>query len=103
MTPRCWSSTDDREFVTGACAVFSPRERLVRWAYAGHPAMLWRDSGEELQGGADTAGFTPRTGVLLYTDGVTEARRNGEQFGPTRLRNTVRALEGERLRESSPR
>ncbi|HVD55512.1 MAG TPA: PP2C family protein-serine/threonine phosphatase, partial [Thermoleophilaceae bacterium] len=98
-------ATDDREFVTVACAVFSPRERLVRWAYAGHPAMLWLDSGDELQGGrtmplalsADaafttaTAGFTPRTGVLLYTDGVTEARRNGEQFGPTRLRNTVRA------------
>jgi serine phosphatase RsbU (regulator of sigma subunit) len=34
--------------------------------------------------------------VLLYTDGVTEARRNGEQFGPTLLRNTVRALEGQR-------
>jgi sigma-B regulation protein RsbU (phosphoserine phosphatase) len=32
--------------------------------------------------------------VLLYTDGVTEARRGGEQFGPARLSRTVHALEG---------
>ena len=32
--------------------------------------------------------------MLLYTDGVTEARREGEQFGPTRLSRRVHALEG---------
>jgi serine phosphatase RsbU (regulator of sigma subunit) len=29
------------EFVTAACVTFLPRERLVRWAYAGHPPALW--------------------------------------------------------------
>ena len=27
--------------------------------------------------------LAPGTGVLLYTDGVTEARHDGEQFGQT--------------------
>jgi serine phosphatase RsbU (regulator of sigma subunit) len=36
--------------------------------------------------------LTPGAGVLLYTDGVTEARHNGEQFGQTRLARVVQAL-----------
>lgn len=101
---------EDRDFVTVACVAFSPAERVVRWGYAGHPPMLWLDSGEELRGGrtlplgitehlvctAATEQLTPSRGVLLYTDGVTEARRNGEQFGPTRLSETLHALEGQR-------
>lgn len=96
-------------FVTVACLALSPRERVVRWGYAGHPAALWLDTGEELGGGRThplgisedldpttvTHELAPGTGVLLYTDGVTEARRNGEQFGRTRLTRTVHALEGQ--------
>jgi serine phosphatase RsbU (regulator of sigma subunit) len=37
-------------FVTVACVVLSPRERVLRWGYAGHPAALWLDTGEELGG-----------------------------------------------------
>ena len=33
-------------------------------------------------------------GVLLYTDGVTEARHNGEQFGEKRLAQSIQTLEG---------
>ena len=33
--------------------------------------------------------------MLLYTDGVTEARHNGDQFGQTRLAQIVKALEGQ--------
>jgi len=102
-------AADERDFVTVACAAFSPRERVVRWAYAGHPGMLWLDSGEELEGGraiplglaagvaftTATGDFTPSTGVLLYTDGLTEARHDGEQFGPTRLTDTVQTLKGQ--------
>jgi serine phosphatase RsbU (regulator of sigma subunit) len=71
------------------------RDRILRYAYAGRPPVLWLDTGEELSGGRShplglpeewactTAAhnLTPGTGVLLYTDGVTEARHNGEQFG----------------------
>jgi phosphoserine phosphatase RsbU/P len=80
----------------------------VRWGYAGHPPVLWLDSGEELSGArAQPLGvsqdwacapaahhLSPGTGVLLYTDGVTEARHNGEQFGQTRLAHSVQTLGG---------
>jgi phosphoserine phosphatase RsbU/P len=36
----------------------------------------------------------PGTGVLLYTDGVTEARHDGQQFGQTRLAQSVQTLRG---------
>jgi serine phosphatase RsbU (regulator of sigma subunit) len=99
---------DDREFVTVGCVTFSPRDRMLRWGYAGHPPVLWLDTGEELSGGrapplglekelvCTTAAhqLAPDTGVLLYTDGVTEARHNGEQFGQTRLAEIVQALRG---------
>jgi serine phosphatase RsbU (regulator of sigma subunit) len=85
------------EFVTIACVTYLPHEQLLRWAYAGHPPALWLDDGRELvaprQGTplgvrADPGcveGSRPSTagaGVLLYTDGMTEARRDGQQFGP---------------------
>ena len=84
------------EFVTAACVTYLPSERLLRWAYAGHPPAVWLDDGRELV--APTQG-TPLglradpgceegsrrsaagAGVLLYTDGLTEARHDGEIFG----------------------
>jgi serine phosphatase RsbU (regulator of sigma subunit) len=100
---------EDRDFATVGCVTFSLRDRVLRWGYAGHPPVLWLDTGEELSGGraaplglseelAFTAAahhLTPGTGVLLYTDGVTEARHKGEQFGQARLAQIVRALEGQ--------
>ena len=84
------------EFVTAACMTFHPNEQLLRWAYAGHPPALWMRDGQELA--APRQGtplgleedpeylegtLKPRgsVGVLLYTDGLTEARRNGKFFG----------------------
>jgi serine phosphatase RsbU (regulator of sigma subunit) len=89
----------DADFVTVGCVTFSPGDRVLRWAYAGHPPMLRLDSGDELSGGrgyplglsrdwecaAAAHLLPPGSGVLLYTDGVTEARRDGEQFGEARL------------------
>jgi len=100
---------EDRDFVTVGCVTFSPRDRSLRWGYAGHPPVLWLDTGEELSGGralplglSEELACTPAahhlmpgTGVLLYTDGVTEARHNGEQFGQTRLAQIVQALGGQ--------
>jgi serine phosphatase RsbU (regulator of sigma subunit) len=99
---------DDRDFVTVGCVTYSPGDRMLRWAYGGHPPVLWLDTGEELSGGrAPPLGIseelvcttaehqlTPGTGVLLYTDGVTEARHNGEQFGPQRLARSVQTAGG---------
>jgi serine phosphatase RsbU (regulator of sigma subunit) len=84
------------EFVTAACVTFYPRERLLRWAYAGHPPALWMHNGQELlapnQGSPlgleddpDYAEGSLRLpgpgGLLLYTDGLTEARRDRSFFG----------------------
>jgi sigma-B regulation protein RsbU (phosphoserine phosphatase) len=84
------------EFVTAACLTYLPGERCLRWAYAGHPPALRMEDGTELtaprQGiplgvrenfgcaeGSQRA--TPGAGVLLYTDGLTEARHDGTLFG----------------------
>jgi serine phosphatase RsbU (regulator of sigma subunit) len=70
--------------------------------------VLWLDTGDELSGARGpplgvsgewacataTHQLSPGTGVLLYTDGVTEARHNGEQFGQTRLAQSVQTLGG---------
>lgn len=92
-------------FATVACLVFDPAEQSVRFALAGHPAPIRLGSGEELDVacraiplGID-AGFqcersetrlAPGEGVLLYTDGLTEARRGDEFFGIDRAREHVR-------------
>jgi serine phosphatase RsbU (regulator of sigma subunit) len=84
------------EFVTAACVTFLPSERLLRWAYAGHPPALWLDDGRELTAATQGAllavradpgcvegsqRMTAGAGVLLYTDGLTEARHDGNMFG----------------------
>ena len=93
LVERAGSSAD---FVTAACVTYLPGERRLRWAYAGHPPALWLDDGTELatpaQGiplGVEEAPLfaegvhrvDPSTGVLLYTDGLTEARHEGRFFG----------------------
>ena len=83
------------EYVTAACVTYLPSEQLLRWAYAGHPPALWLDDGHELEplnqgtplglgadlGCAEGSRRSPGAGVLLYTDGLTEARHDGEMFG----------------------
>ena len=84
------------EFVTAGCVTYLPNEQLLRWAYAGHPPALRMADGRELVAPTQgiPLGLRPapeyvegtlraegRTGVLLYTDGLTEARHNGAFFG----------------------
>ena len=79
---------------------YLPNERRMRWDYAGHPPALWMRDGQELaapmQGpplGLEeepdyvegSLRATGSEGVLLYTDGLTEARRNEEFFGLERV------------------
>ena len=96
------------EFVTAACVTYLPTDQLLRFAYAGHPPALsiYDDhefvapsQGTPLGIGQDPAyvegSVRPQgpTGVMLYTDGVTEARHHDELFGLERVRATLRKLE----------
>ena len=103
-------------FVTATCLRFNPDGQL-EWASAGHDDPVRLDDGEPLRGNgatglplgvADTLGCTtssarlgPGAGLLLYTDGLTEARRgrNGvpgplELFGEERVSRAVLRLQG---------
>jgi serine phosphatase RsbU (regulator of sigma subunit) len=105
------AGTDSR-FVTAACITYLPSERLLRWAYAGHPPALSLDDGRELSAPKQGTPLGLRTdldclegsrrltagaGVLIYTDGLTEARHDGRFFG---LEGVTAALSS--LRGASP-
>jgi serine phosphatase RsbU (regulator of sigma subunit) len=93
LTERATASID---YVTAACVTYIPREHRLRWAYAGHPPALWLDDPRELaapkQGSPLGLGpnpdyvegshrAAPSAGMLLYTDGLTDARRGKQFFG----------------------
>jgi sigma-B regulation protein RsbU (phosphoserine phosphatase) len=102
------------EYVTALCAVFTPGSGTVTWASAGHPAPWDLDRGEplgrarnclplgiepRLDGEVMTATLAPGGGVLLYTDGLPEARtardvNRHELFGEDAARDTLLALTG---------
>jgi serine phosphatase RsbU (regulator of sigma subunit) len=97
LVDRAGTSAD---FVTAACMTYLPGWQLLRWAYAGHPPALRLHDGTELVAAAqglplgldeepDYAESSMRakqaSGVLLYTDGLTGARRDGEFFGLARV------------------
>ena len=100
------------QFATVVAATYNPRERVLVYACAGHPAPV------VLGGRSDASAIEPviasssppigvgmRTGtrqttvsvpgraqVCFYTDGVTEARVGSELFGAERLRGTLAEL-----------
>ena len=102
-------------FVTAACIVFHPEDRTIRWAVAGHEPPLHLDRGDPLVsrpssgiplGIDDNLGCATASssldlgsGLLLYTDGVIEARgSNGRAgdglFGDKRLSSVVAGMDG---------
>jgi serine phosphatase RsbU (regulator of sigma subunit) len=97
-------------FVTAVAVVLHPREGRLQWASAGHPPPLRLDTGEMLNGrlpapplGVDTtltcrpgeADLARGGGVLLFTDGLTEAHRpRHELFGEQRLVEALQQLSG---------
>jgi serine phosphatase RsbU (regulator of sigma subunit) len=96
--------------VTCACIVFLPAEHRMTWALAGHPAPMWLDDGTPLNSvapafplgverklGCSCAStfFEPGAGLMAFTDGLSEARRNGgELFGTDRIASTLATLRG---------
>jgi phosphoserine phosphatase RsbU/P len=98
------------DYVTAACVVHRPADATLAWALAGHHAPLALGSGRELDpaGAAQPLGLdhdldvtaaTTRLGdedgVLLYTDGILDARDDaGERFGEERLSALVAGYSG---------
>jgi serine phosphatase RsbU (regulator of sigma subunit)/DNA-binding response OmpR family regulator len=101
-------SGDDTRFLTAGCVVL--RGEHVVAALGGHPpALLLRADGtvDELPTTGSLLGLPETTGVddvegrlgagdalILYTDGVNEARRGRSLFGEDRLRSVVSGLAG---------
>lgn len=100
------------QFVTAALVVVDPRTGEARMASAGHPpALLITAAGveeAEVEAGVPLGSFpwrfadarlelSPDDVVLLYTDGLTETRRDGEQFGAERAAAYAADLRGAAL------
>jgi sigma-B regulation protein RsbU (phosphoserine phosphatase) len=102
---------DPSRFVTLCCARVSPKRRELTYVNAGHPEPIVRagsdqpvllDSTGPLLSSAlleipceqVTRELGPGDSLLLYTDGVTEARGPGGMFGQHRLVSAL--LRGER-------
>lgn len=96
---------ESTEFVTAACMTYDPGSRVLRLAAAGHHPALRLDSGAELNAErpAPALGLTREItcaasaqrlmdgeGVLLYTDGLTEAPGAEARYGTDRLSAALR-------------
>lgn len=97
----------DSGFVTAVCLAFDPVDASIEWAVAGHPVPLRLPDLEELGRPApglplgvdatlglksNRAALHRDEGVLIYTDGATEARRSGRLLGAPGLRKLLRPV-----------
>jgi len=98
---------DPSDIVTLWVGRFDPHRGELKWASGGHPAGLLQeaDDGEctslaatgpllgalsDVVYGEQTVAMRPGDTVLLYTDGVTEARSGAEFFGEKRVHAALR-------------
>lgn len=98
-------------YVTAAAVTYDPAERRLTWAYSGHPAPCWLDSGQPLNGvrpglplgvqwqlgctANSRADVPPDAGLLLYTDGLENAVGAGRnRFGIERVMHLLTQMRG---------
>ncbi|MHB0977016.1 MAG: GAF domain-containing protein [Candidatus Aquicultorales bacterium] len=97
--------TKAEEFVTVFFGAFDPTTGRLIYSNAGHPppftcgtiGCLALDGHKEMVSGAfrgakytnEEVNFDPGDGLVLYTDGLTEARRGSEFFGDRRLQKII--------------
>jgi len=104
-----YEATPTNRFATFFYGLYEPATRRLRYSTAGHnPALLLRASNGEIEWlktrgvglGLQRASsyqqaeltLEPGDRLVLYTDGVTEARNpQGEEFGTDRLAETLRS------------
>ena len=94
------------EFVTVTCVAYHPSQPTVRWASAGHPLPIALPGGVELEPAhyaaplgfddelkitSQPAPLAPADAILLYSDGLYEARGHGQRFGFDRVITAVSA------------
>jgi serine phosphatase RsbU (regulator of sigma subunit) len=98
------------KFITMIYALVDPKARTISCASAGHPAAKLVDpegnvtplAGQGLVLGiepdqkyeTEQVELQPGVSVVLYTDGVPEARRDGEMYGEERLDELLRRRAG---------
>jgi serine phosphatase RsbU (regulator of sigma subunit) len=109
------------DFATAICVCIDPSTRIVAWASAGHPQPYELDTGEPVAQATpgpplgvtdawsseiEQIALGDDGGLLLYTDGLTEARAltapgrsSGPLFGEEAVRRTLIALAGRSPRE----
>ncbi|HSR69991.1 MAG TPA: PP2C family protein-serine/threonine phosphatase [Acidobacteriota bacterium] len=99
-------TTSPSRYVTAFYGVYNEREDVLTYCNAGHnPGLLLRAGGEaeELAAGGTVLGLfedstynysrvamQPGDLLLLYTDGLSESRRDGEELGPQGLLDLMR-------------
>jgi len=102
--------TQGATFFTAAYLLFDPVRRTLEVGRGGHPApLLVRSDGSVTELGEpgvllgpypdatfreQTTQLEPGDIIVAYTDGVTDARRNGDTFGERRLREELSLLGG---------
>ena len=106
-----YDASPSNRFATSFCCVYDPSSGQLRYSSAGHnPALLVRANSNEpawLRTPGIALGLrrksifkqaelilTAGDRLVLYTDGVTEARnQEGDEFGEQRLFETIRSVE----------
>jgi serine phosphatase RsbU (regulator of sigma subunit) len=93
------------DYMTACCIVHDPVVHTVRWATAGHPPPIRLSDLTELptEDGTPLGVYQrvhfrsqqlplpPPDGVLMYTDGLLDARRGADRYGEKRLHDTLTA------------